>query len=135
SSTPDDMTVLNNVLIGRNTYISPFATPKQSDVNICIEKLRKVGMESYADRKLATLSGGEAQLIYIARALASNPDMIILDEPESGLDFKNQLKILNLIEELSKSGIAIVFNTHYPKHALQIREIFGVIFHLNEIKV
>ena len=69
------------------------------------------------------ISGGELQMLIIARALIKNPSLLILDEAESGLDFKNQLKIINLLKDLAKKrGITIVFNTHYPNYALKIAD-------------
>jgi iron complex transport system ATP-binding protein len=62
-------------------------------------------------------------MVLIARALASKPEMLILDEPESNLDFKNQLTILKTIKKLSKDrGISCIINTHYPAHALEIAD-------------
>ena len=66
------------------------------------------------------MSGGEFQMVLIARALASEPELLILDEPESNLDFKNQLVVLNAMTNLvHKNNMACIFNTHYPAHALQ----------------
>ena len=64
------------------------------------------------------MSGGELQMVLIARALCTQPEMLILDEPESNLDFKNQLVILDIVKQLSRErGIAAIINTHYPAHA------------------
>ena len=69
------------------------------------------------------LTGGELQMLMIARALTSEAKVLVLDEPESGLDFKNQLVILDLVRKLARQdGISCVFNTHYPAHALQIAD-------------
>ena len=69
------------------------------------------------------MSGGELQMVLIARALTIEPSMLVLDEPESNLDFKNQLIILETIRALSeKRGISAVVNTHYPEHALKISD-------------
>lgn len=111
--------VIDLVMTGRASYINVFGIPTEEDMRMCCEALEYVGMLQYKDRYCNTLSGGELQLVLIAKAIVVKPEIIILDEPESGLDFKNQLKILNIIEELSKKNIAFIFNTHYPKHALQ----------------
>jgi iron complex transport system ATP-binding protein len=69
------------------------------------------------------MSGGELQMVLIARALTISPSMLVLDEPESNLDFKNQLIILETIQKLSRMrGISAVVNTHYPEHALKISD-------------
>ena len=71
----------------------------------------------------ASLSGGERQMVMIARALASEPGIIILDEPESHLDFRNQLIILDILENISREkGISCIINTHFPEHALRISD-------------
>ena len=67
------------------------------------------------------MSGGELQMVLIARALTIHPNMLVLDEPESNLDFKNQLIILETIEKLAREkNISAIVNTHYPDHALKI---------------
>ena len=63
--------------------------------------------------------GGELQMVLIARALAAEPQVLILDEPESNLDFKNQLLVLDTMQSLARAGLTCVFNTHYPAHALR----------------
>ena len=65
-------------------------------------------------------------MVLIARALVSEPKILILDEPESNLDFKNQLLILDTMTKLSNQGISCIFNTHYPTHALQINHFYLV---------
>ena len=65
------------------------------------------------------LSGGELQMVLIARALATEPQVLVLDEPESNLDFKNQLLVLDTMQSLARAGLTCVFNTHYPAHALR----------------
>ena len=75
------------------------------------------------DKLCTEMSGGELQMVLIARALTINPKMLVLDEPESNLDFRNQLIILETIRKLSKKrGISAIVNTHYPEHALKISD-------------
>ena len=69
------------------------------------------------------MSGGELQMVLIARALINEPRLIILDEPETGLDFHNQILVLNLIERLAhEEGIGAIMNTHYPTNAMRIAD-------------
>jgi iron complex transport system ATP-binding protein len=76
-----------------------------------------------AEKSCAEISGGELQLVLIARALAAQPQLLVMDEPETGLDFRNQLLVLQMIEKLSKEdGISVIFNTHYPEHALEVSD-------------
>jgi iron complex transport system ATP-binding protein len=83
------------------------------------DTLSSLGIAHLAERSCARLSGGELQMVLIARAIASEPELIVLDEPESNLDFKNQLIVLKTLHALTERGIACIFNTHYPVHALR----------------
>ena len=83
--------------------------------------MAEVGIEHLADKPCNQMSGGELHMVLIARALVTEPKMLILDEPESNLDFKNQLIILDTIARLAKERhLSAIVNTHYPEHALQI---------------
>lgn len=114
-------TALEMVVVGRCAHIGPFGKPSQQDYALASQALNSVGMASFEDKQCGEMSGGELQMVLIARALAANPNMLVLDEPESNLDFKNQLIILDTIERLSREmNISCVFNTHYPSHALKV---------------
>ena len=76
---------------------------------------------------MSDLSGGEVQMVLLARALVKDPKILILDEPESGLDFKNQLIVLSAVREAAKRGVTSVFNTHYPEHAFRYADS-GLLF-------
>lgn len=112
-------TALEMVLLGRSSHLNIFEAPKQSDVDKAMEVLAFLGIERLADKKCSEVSGGELQMILIAKALASDPEVLILDEPESNLDFKNQLVVLDAMSNLAARGMTCIFNTHYPAHALQ----------------
>ena len=112
-------TALETVLIGRSSRIGVFSSPKQADIDKAEEVLGLLGVTSLRDKLCSQMSGGELQMVLIARALAAEPGILILDEPESNLDFKNQLIVLDALSNLASRGIACVFNTHYPEHALQ----------------
>ena len=112
-------TALEMVLLGRSSHLNVFQAPKQSDVDKAMEVLAFLGIEKLAHKKCSEVSGGELQMILIAKALASEPEVLILDEPESNLDFKNQLVVLDAMSNLAARGMACIFNTHYPAHALQ----------------
>jgi iron complex transport system ATP-binding protein len=114
-------TVLEMVVMGRCAHIGVFGKPSQSDYHFASQALSDVDMQSFAHKQCGEISGGELQMVLIARALATQPKMLVLDEPESNLDFKNQLIILDTIERLScDKNISCVFNTHYPSHALKV---------------
>ena len=112
-------TAFETVLLGRSSHLNAFSTPKQEDVQKAREAMEALGILHLADKKCSAISGGELQMVLIARALAAEPEILILDEPESNLDFKNQLIVLDTITKLSRKGMACIFNTHYPEHALQ----------------
>ena len=86
------------------------------------ELLEVVGLESKAKAYPAQLSGGQYQMVLIARALAAEPELLVMDEPASTLDFKNQLKVLSCIRQLRERGVGCLINTHYPAHALEISD-------------
>lgn len=111
--------VRESVLLGRSSRIGIFDKPKSEDINKTDEIIKRLGIESIAQKKCSQISGGELQMTLIARALVSEPSILILDEPESNLDFKNQLIVLNAMSELANGGMTCIFNTHYPAHALQ----------------
>lgn len=109
------------VLLGRSAYLGLFSRPGKKDYRIAQEAMESIGIAHLRKKSCNQMSGGELQMVLIARALASKPKILILDEPESNLDFKNQLVILDTIKNLSAhSKISCIFNTHYPDHALQV---------------
>lgn len=111
------------VLMGRSARLGLFAQPTKEDYRAADEAMERVGITWLADKQCSCMSGGELQMVLIARALSSNPKMLVLDEPESNLDFKNQLIVLETIQKLSKEqGIGAIVNTHYPAHALKIAD-------------
>ena len=112
-------TAFETVLLGRSSHLNAFSLPKQEDVDKAREAMERLGIVHLAEKKCSAISGGELQMVLIARALASEPEILILDEPESNLDFKNQLIVLDTITKLAQKGMACIFNTHYPEHALQ----------------
>ncbi|MBQ8829787.1 MAG: ABC transporter ATP-binding protein [Burkholderiaceae bacterium] len=109
------------VVLGRNVHIGNFAQPGRKDWEIVEESLELVGIAHLKNKLCNQISGGEYQLALVARALVSQPKLLILDEPESNLDFKNQLRILKVITKLTQEKkIGAIINTHFPAHALEI---------------
>lgn len=101
-----DLTVEEIVMLGRSPHLGALEREKQKDRDLVADSLAKVGMESYAKRSFATLSGGEKQRIVLARALAQQPSLLILDEPTNHLDITYQLQILNIIRGLGINVLA-----------------------------
>lgn len=109
------------VLLGRNAHLGLLSQPTKKDYDHAKECLEMVGMSRLIGKLCNEISGGELQMVLIARALATDPELLILDEPESNLDFKNQLIVIHTIRDLCKErGISSIVNTHYPEHALAI---------------
>ncbi len=122
-SFPFAFTVEEMILLGRSSRIGTFGTPEKADRERCERAMEELGI-AHMRRKLCNqISGGELQMVLIARALCAEPKLLVLDEPESNLDFRNQLIILETIRRLSREeGLCCIFNTHYPGHALRISD-------------
>ncbi len=111
-------TVMDIVLMGRASHTGIFASPTQEDRVIAERALAMVGLSSYRERPYTQLSGGEGQLVMIARALAQKTPVIIMDEPTAHLDFKHELIVLETIVQLVRdTGLSVVMATHFPNHA------------------
>ena len=111
--------VEDTVLLGRTAYRGALEPPKSADYEAADRVIAKMQLEHIRRRRCNELSGGELQMVLIARAMAAEPSLLVLDEPESNLDFRNQLLVLDTISELARGGMACIFNTHYPAHALR----------------
>ncbi len=116
---PFPFKVTDVVLMGRTAHLKAYASPAKEDYQIALESMEILNILHLQDKIYTEISGGERQLVLIARALAQKPQMLIMDEPTSNLDFGNQIKVLQHIRQLAKSGLAIIMSTHYPDHALQ----------------
>ncbi len=112
-------TAEETILLGRNAHIGIFSQPSQKDTELTQKLMERMKITHLAKKSCAEMSGGELQMVLIARALAADPKILVLDEPESNLDFRNQLIVLETMTELTKQGITCIFNTHYPDHALR----------------
>ncbi len=117
-SAPFPYSVIDVVSMGRAPHLKLFSTPSQEDIEIAEEALERVGMYHYRDHRYTQISGGERQLVLIARTLTQEPEVILLDEPTSHLDFKNQTNILQIVNQLARQGITVLMTSHYPDHAL-----------------
>lgn len=112
-------TVEEMVLLGRSPRLGTIEKPHQKDYEITLECLDALGIFHLKDKLCSEISGGEYQLTLIARALACQPELLILDEPESNLDFKNQAIVMDSITKLRDTqNISVIMNTHFPDHAI-----------------
>lgn len=114
--------VLDMVLMGTHHQLSPFANPGPKEETIALDALEQVGIRSLANRDFQHLSGGEQQLVLIARALCQRSDILVMDEPTSSLDYGNQLRVLERVRLLARQGYTVLLSTHDPQHALRFSQ-------------
>jgi iron complex transport system ATP-binding protein len=115
-------TVRDVVLMGRAAHLSPFAAPGATDRAIADEAVARLGMMHLADRPYTEISGGERQMVLIARALAQQPGILVMDEPTASLDYGNQMRVLSHIRRLAREGMSIVLSTHNPDHVFMVAD-------------
>jgi iron complex transport system ATP-binding protein len=113
-------TALDVVLMGRTARLGTFSSPGAADEKIAHEKLAALGIGDLADHDYTRISGGQRQLTLIARALAQEAPILVMDEPTASLDFGNQAMVLGRIRDLAREGYGIVLSTHDPDHALLV---------------
>ena len=122
-------TVLDVVVMGRYVHLGWLKRPKKADVKIAEEKLEQVGMLAFKDRQISQLSGGQRQRVFLARALAQEADIYLLDEPFSGVDIKTEKIIIALLRELVAQDKTVVV----VHHDLQtVEEYFDEVLFLNK---
>ncbi len=109
--------VFDIVLMGRTSGLSTFRSPQKKDSEICEWALEKVGISHLAQRCFHRLSGGEQQLVLIARALVQKAPILMLDEPTANLDFGNQLLVLEQARNLAREGYTVIQTTHHPEQS------------------
>ncbi|SKC46720.1 ABC transporter ATP-binding protein [Maledivibacter halophilus] len=113
---PFPFKVIDIVLMGRISYMGAFSSPRKKDMDIALRAMETLDILYLKDRIYTEISGGEKQLTLIARALAQEAKMLIMDEPTSNLDFGHQIRVLNHINDLIKSGIGVIMTSHFPNH-------------------
>ncbi len=118
-----DYTALDIVLMGRARHVGLLAQPTRRDEMAALAALDRFGLADRARAPFAELSGGQRQLVLIARAIVSEAEILVLDEPAAALDMKNQAMALDRIGRLSREhGLTVLFTTHHPQHALDVAD-------------
>jgi len=115
-------TVMEVVLMGRTAHLPAYGVPSPGDRGIALDCLDALGVAALAPRVFTELSGGERQLVLIARALAQQPRLIVMDEPTASLDFGNQIRVIDHIATLRHMGVAVLLSTHHPDHARHVAD-------------
>lgn len=115
---PFPFTVADVVILGRTPHMNGFARVRDNDRAIAHRAMQLLGISDLAQRPYTNLSGGQQQLVLIARALAQQSKVIVMDEPTASLDFGNQQLVLSRMRMLSQMGKAVIMVTHDPDHAL-----------------
>ena len=105
------------VLMGRVSHVSSARGHTDHDRQVVADALARLQIEHLADRRYQELSGGEKQMVLVARALAQEARLLVMDEPTANLDYHNQVKILAAIKYLAAQGLSILMTSHYPDHA------------------
>lgn len=115
-----DLSVSDYVMLGCVARKGWFARPARDDRAVVAGVLERLGLTRLADRPLGRVSGGERQLAGVARALAQQPAVLVLDEPTASLDFGNQESVLAQLASLAADGLTVIFSTHQPNHAQRL---------------
>ena len=118
------VTVEEAVLMGRTMSNSLFPWFRRQERELAYDMMQRLGIDNLAKRHIRQLSGGQQQRVFLARALVSNPELLLLDEPTSGVDLKTRDDVMHLLHDLNHAGVTIVMTTH---------EINAVAVHLPRI--
>jgi iron complex transport system ATP-binding protein len=115
-----EYSLLEYVLLGRAPHLHSLENPGEKDYKAALTALTKVGLEDLADRPVTHLSGGEKQLVLVARSLAQESRILLLDEPMSNLDLANKIRLITVLQSLKTEGVTILFTSHEPEVASSI---------------
>lgn len=118
-----NFSVFDMVLMGTSIQVSTISSPGQKQIKLVRETLERLGIEHLKNRVYTQISGGERQLVLIARALVQGTKVLIMDEPSANLDFGNQIRVMEKIKLLAKDGYTIIQSTHNPEQAFMFSDI------------
>lgn len=132
---PFPLTALDFVVMGRTSYLGVLAAPSKADFRKAEDALDNLGILHLTDRPVTRLSGGERQLVLIARALAQGAPTILLDEPASALDFANRERLAEVLKDLATQGKGLIFSTHDPGQAARLASQVLCLFRSGEVRL
>ena len=112
-----NFSVFDMVLMGTTSQLSPFATPGREHKEIAEAAMERVGIAHLRDRGCSNISGGERQLALIARAIAQQAKILVMDEPSASLDYGNKLRVMEMVKNLTSDGYTVIQSTHDPDQA------------------
>ena len=112
-----NFSVLDMVLMGTTSQINRFASPGKQQEKLALAALERMGIMHLKDRGCANISGGERQLVLIARAIAQQAKILVMDEPSANLDFGNKIRVMKTVKSLTEDGYTIIQSTHDPDQA------------------
>ena len=119
-SAPFPYNSLEVVRMGRAPHLGLFQSPSRADAVLARRIMTEMRIDHLCNKRYTEISGGERQLVLIARTLCQEPEIILFDEPTSHLDFRNQALVLDTIRRLSQKGLTIIMTSHFPNHAWQL---------------
>ena len=114
---PFPFTVADVVEMGRTAHLPAFSSPGRADRELALQALNTLGIAHLQGRLYTQLSGGERQMVLIARALVQQADVLVMDEPTASLDFGNQADVLGYVRQLADAGYSVLMTTHSPDQA------------------
>ncbi len=117
-----EYSLVEYVLLGRTPHLPTLQSPSSEDYRIAVDALKTVGLDRIAGKSVTRLSGGEKQLVLVARSIAQNPSILLMDEPMSNLDLANKIRLLDVMRTLNRQGVTILFTTHEPELAASIAD-------------
>lgn len=117
---PFAFTARDVVLMARTARLKAFARPSSADRDAAQAALDRMGIGHLAMRAVTELSGGQRQMVLIARALAQDTQLIVLDEPAASLDWGNRYRLMDYLERVAADGLGLILSTHEPDHAARL---------------
>lgn len=106
------------IMLGRMGKMNAFSSPSKKDEEVVDKIIEELNIEHLRNKPYTDMSGGERQLVTIAKALAQEPKVLVLDEPTANLDYGNKVLVMSRMKQLAESGLCIIFTSHDPEHAL-----------------